>query len=155
MVDGASGANHRYPLDRLDPSAFPAADVVLCQLEMTDEVVSAAAAHPSGLFVVNAAPARPLPAEVADRADVVIVNQHEHQALASQLDRLSALVVVSLGAEGAVAYRDEIEVARAVPPSVEVVDTVGAGDAFVGCLSVELALGTDRTEALRRSCRAG
>lgn len=47
------------------------------------------------------------------------------------------LVVLTRGAEGATAYVDGCEVAVASPP-VRVVDTVGAGDAFVGGLLTTL-----------------
>lgn len=62
-----------------------------------------------------------------------------------------ALVVVTLGGKGAVAVTDAGTV-EAVAPRVEVVDTVGAGDSFMGALIDGLwqhdLLGADRREAL-------
>ncbi|WP_454853000.1 carbohydrate kinase family protein [Promicromonospora soli] len=62
-----------------------------------------------------------------------------------------ALVVVTFGGKGAVAVSDAGEV-EAVAPRVEVVDTVGAGDSFMGALIDGLwehgLLGADRRDAL-------
>lgn len=62
-----------------------------------------------------------------------------------------ALVVVTFGGKGAVAVSDAGEV-EAVAPRVEVVDTVGAGDSFMGALIDGLwqhdLLGADRRGAL-------
>ncbi|MFD7307686.1 carbohydrate kinase [Promicromonospora sp. NPDC059942] len=62
-----------------------------------------------------------------------------------------ALVVVTFGGKGAVAVSDAGEV-EAVAPSVEVVDTVGAGDSFMGALIDGLwehdLLGAARRDAL-------
>ncbi|RMI13748.1 carbohydrate kinase family protein [Cellulomonas triticagri] len=74
------------------------------------------------------------------------------------LSRGPALVVVTLGGEGALALTaagDEISITA---PEVDVADTVGAGDSFMGGLvdglwSADL-LGADRREALRAVTRA-
>ncbi|PUB29650.1 fructokinase [Promicromonospora sp. AC04] len=62
-----------------------------------------------------------------------------------------ALVVVTFGGKGAVAVSDAGEV-EAVAPQVEVVDTVGAGDSFMGALIDGLwehdLLGAERRDAL-------
>jgi ribokinase len=127
------------------------AENVLCQLEIPVEVVAAAARATSGFFALNAAPAKPVPVEVLGRADLVVVNRYELDAL-SKAPRLTAL---TLGAEGAVLLEDGAEVARAAPPKVDVVDGTAAGDAFTACMVVSLLEGRDKEEALRRSCAAG
>jgi ribokinase len=148
----APGANRRLRPEDLELDGF---DAVLCQLEIPDETVVEAARQTTGLFCVNAAPARPLPDEVLERADVIIVNQSEHDFLHDQLARFDGLLVLTLGAEGAVARRNGGDVASAVPPPVEPVDTVGAGDAFCGSLVTDLARGMDIDSALNRACVAG
>jgi ribokinase len=136
----------------LDVDGF---DAVLCQLEIPDETVAVAARETTGLFCLNAAPARSLPDELLERADVVIVNQSEHDLLGEQLAGFGGLLVLTLGAQGAVARRQGNEVASAVPPPVDPVDTVGAGDAFCGSLVTDLARGMDIDSALNRACAAG
>ena len=123
---------------------------VLCQLEIPPGVVEAAATSAS-FFALNAAPARPVAAELVRRADIVVVNRYEREAL-PETPRLTAL---TLGAEGAVLLEDGEEVARAEPPRVEAVDGTGAGDAFTACLVVSLLEGRTREDALARACRAG
>jgi ribokinase len=127
--------------------ALPAADAVLCQLEVPDEAVLAAWEQTGGLFCLNAAPARP----VAVDPDLTVVNRYELEALA----RRDGLIALTLGAEGAVLLEDGDEVARAAAPAVEAVDGTAAGDAFTACLLVSLLEGREREEALRRACAAG
>jgi len=124
---------------------------VLCQLEIPVETVADAARNTSGLFALNAAPSKPVPVEVLGRADLVVVNRYELDAL-PEAPRLAAL---TLGAEGAVLLEEGEEVARATPPRVDAVDGTAAGDAFTACMVVSLLEGRDREEALRRSCAAG
>ena len=124
---------------------------LLCQLETPVETVVEAARSTSGLFALNAAPSKPVPVEVLGRADLVVVNRYELDAL-PEAPRLTAL---TLGAEGAVLLEDGEEVARAAPPSVAAVDGTAAGDAFTACMVVSLLEGRDREESLRRSCAAG
>jgi ribokinase len=124
---------------------------VLCQLEIPIETVAAAAERAQGFFCVNAAPATRVPAEVLGRADLVVVNRYELDALAE----MPRVVALTLGAEGAAILEDGEEVLRAVPPRVDAVDGTAAGDAFTACLVVSLLEGRDREEALRRACAAG
>jgi ribokinase len=132
------GANARVP------SVSPEG-AVLCQLEIPDETVHAAARNAS-FFALNAAPARPIELE----PDLLIVNRLEHEVVSR-----GKLVAVTYGAEGAALFEDGHEVARATPPSVEAVDGTAAGDAFAACLVVSLLEGRPRQESLERACAAG
>lgn len=118
---------------------------VLCQLEVSDEVVQAAAAEAS-FFALNAAPARPIEIE----PDLLIVNRLEHEIVSR-----GRLVAVTYGAEGAALFENGEEVARADAPRIEAVDGTAAGDAFAACLVVSLLEDRPRDEALRRACVAG
>ncbi len=126
---------------------LPEHDAVLCQLEIPDAAVEAAWEACTGVFCLNAAPAR----SVAVDPDLTVVNQFELEALT----RHDGLVAVTLGAEGAQLLEDGEEVARAVPPRVDAVDGTAAGDAFTGCLLVSLLEERDYEEALERACAAG
>jgi ribokinase len=148
VVPGANAALGKDAVRSADAGSF---DAVLCQLEIPDEPLVEAARSATRLFCLNAAPARPVPAEVLGRADLVVVNRHELDALAE----VPHLVALTLGAEGAVLLEDGEEVVRAAPPEVEAVDGTAAGDAFTACLVVSLLEGRDREEALRRACAAG
>lgn len=136
------GANARLAEFDLPPS-----DAVLCQQEIPDGAIVAAWEQATGMFCLNAAPARRVPVD----PDLAIVNRFELDSLA----RTDGLVALTLGAEGAVLLEDGEEVARATPPQVEVVDGTAAGDAFAACLVVSLLEGRDQEEALTRACAAG
>ncbi len=130
-------------------------DGVICQLEVPVATVEAAARRASGLFCLNAAPSVTVPASLLDRADVIVVNEEERAALGDSLDGSEALVVVTLGARGAVAHRRGQQVAKAAAPVVATVDTVGAGDTFVAALMVRLLEGASVQDALEAGCMAG
>ena len=138
---------------RVEGEDVTGADAVLTVLEIPEHAVTAAARHATGLFVLNAAPARPVPPEVLRRADLVVVNSAEHAAL-PDLDAVRA-VAVTYGARGAVLFRDGIEVATATPPPVRVVDGTAAGDAFVGAAVAGLLSGLRDADMLVRACAAG
>lgn len=138
----APGAN-----DFVDGFELGDADAVLCQLEIPNAAVTAAWEQATGLFCLNAAPARP----VAVDPDLTVVNRYEFDALTRQ----DGLVALTLGPEGAVLLEDGEEAARAEPPRVDAVDGTAAGDAFVACLLVSHLEGRDWEEALRRACAAG
>ncbi len=127
--------------------AVPPHDAVLCQLEIPDAAVEAAWEACTGVFCLNAAPAR----AVAVDPDLTVVNRYELEALS----RRDGLVAVTLGSEGAMLLEDGEEVARATPPEVDVVDGTAAGDAFTACLLVSLLEQRDYADALRRACAAG
>jgi ribokinase len=127
------------------------AENALCQLEIPLETVAEAAGNTSGFFALNAAPSKPVPVDLLGRADLIVVNRYELDALPEP----PRLVALTLGAEGAVLLEDGDEVARASPPTVDAVDGTAAGDAFTACMVVSLLEGRDRHEALRRSCAAG
>jgi ribokinase len=138
----APGAN-----TELGSVSLPEHDAVLCQLEIPDAAVEAAWEACTGVFCLNAAPARP----VAIDPDLTVVNRFELEALT----RHDGLVAVTLGAEGAQLLEDGEEVARAVPPRVDAVDGTAAGDAFTACLLVSLLEERDYEQALERACAAG
>ena len=146
----AAGAN---AAPRVEPADVAGADAVLTVLEVPDEAVAAAARHTTGMFVLNAAPARPVAADVLHRADLIVVNRAEY----AELDGLdvAGAVAITLGAEGAVLRRGGAEVARAAPPPTTPVDGTAAGDCFTAALTVALLRGLPDAEALRYACAAG
>ena len=149
VAPGANGALSPADVDTAD------AEAVLCQLEIPLETVAAAAESAAGMFCVNTAPARPLPESVLERADLLIMNESERDVLSDSLAEVHSLVVVTLGAAGAKAYRSGRLVAEAQPPPMEAVDTVGAGDAFCGALVTALLSRDSVASALRWACAAG
>jgi ribokinase len=139
------------------------ADIVTAVNEIPAHAVLAAAraAKAAGCrFVFNAAPGRLMQQELASLCDVIIVNEAEIYQLGfgGQDDLLAAgaqTVVVTLGPAGAEAYERSGLVDRAPALDVEVIDTTGAGDAFVGAYVVALGEGMLPSAALRWGTAAG
>jgi ribokinase len=139
----------------VEAGALADADVVITVLEVPDTAVAVAAAAP-GFTVLNAAPARPLAAEVLAGVDLLVVNTDEHDLLARTVD-LDALAAVAVthGAEGAELRRRGTVAARAGSPAVDAVDGTAAGDAFCAALALALVAGEADGAALRRACTVG
>lgn len=137
------GANARVDLAGIDLADD---ETVLCQLEIELDVVVEAARRHRGYFALNAAPARSLPAELIERCDLIIVNESEY-ALIPELAR-AALVAVTYGGDGSALYRDGVRIAEAPSLPTQVVNTVGAGDAFCAALVLALRAGHDDATAL-------
>ncbi len=150
----------------------PAPDVVLLQSEVGAAVVdaAAAAAYDRGIrVVVNNGPWLPLAAATLEAADPLVVNEHEAAEacdgssaegadLADSVRRRHGCrsVVVTRGAGGASISGAESSSARIAALSVDrVVDTTGAGDAFVGTLAAVLAHGRSLRSAVEAGQRAG
>lgn len=164
-----TGANARMTTADVDAAreAIAAADVLVCQLEVPIEVTVAAlraAAESSTATVLNAAPALALPSGALADVDVLCANESEAATLLGaeidpgrELEAAHALrglgpqaVVVTLGARGC-AVASEGCAALRTAQEVEVVDTTGAGDAFVGALACALAGGASLAEAAARA----
>jgi ribokinase len=137
------GANSQLSLEGVE---FGPDEAVLCQLEVGLPVVLEAARKAAGFFVLNAAPAMDLPAELLERCDLVIVNESEY-ALIPALSS-ARLVAVTYGGEGSAMFEHGRKVAEVPSASVAVVNTIGAGDAFCAALVLALQQGLDYTRAL-------
>lgn len=146
------GANAHLRADRLDVRP---GDVLLCSLEVPLSAVAEAARaadRASARVVINLAPYAALPPDVVALADPVVVNEAEMKLLADS-DLLPASLLVTFGAAGAV--WDSLRVDAAPVAEEDLVDTVGAGDAFCGALAAALAAGASREQALAQAARAG
>jgi ribokinase len=161
----ASGANTRLDAamiaDATADLAPPPGAVCLLGFEVGDDAVRASAhwaARHALRIVLNPAPARPIPDEVLAVSPILTPNETEARALtgvdhlesaaADLADRSRAPVIVTLGADGAILWRDGQ--ARWLPATpVAAVDTTGAGDALNGILAAELATGAPLEAALR------
>lgn len=132
-----------------------AGDVLLCSLEVPLSVVAdaARAASASGArVIINMAPYAALPRDVVELCDPVVVNEHEMRLMADG-DLLPDSLLVTFGAHGARWGADQVDGLEL--PSDQVIDTVGAGDAFCGALAAALAGGSSDADALRAANAAG
>ncbi|MYA86582.1 MAG: ribokinase [Acidimicrobiaceae bacterium] len=151
-----------------------AADVVLLQLEVPLEAVSAAVRGAGGTVVLNPAPAPAtmLPPDLLDRVDVIVPNQTELATMAGhaglspigEVDPETAVAlarglpiaaaVVTLGAAGAIVVTPT-DATHLPAPAVMPVDTTAAGDAFCGALADALVGGADLVAATEWAVRVG
>jgi ribokinase len=148
----APGANAAFGPELL-PEAIEGA--LICQLELPVETVAAAVARAGGFVCLNLAPALDVPDGILKRADLIVVNEGEAEVYGKRLHGLDGLVAITWGSRGAGLFRDGVRLATAEPPEVDVVDTTGAGDAFVGALTVALLEGLSHADALAFACAAG
>jgi len=144
----AKGAND---LVIVDAGAVGEADAVVMQNEIPVAAMLEAAAACNGTLIVNAAPVRDMPEELRNRIDVLIVNEHEFDSYGKPT---RGVVVVTAGSDEVIAYQDGEVAARATPPKVEAIDTVGAGDTFVGAFAVGITSGLSLQESLERAVYA-
>jgi ribokinase len=160
------GANHAVDVEMADAttSLWAAADVIVLNLEAparTVEHVAARAARLGVRVLINAAPAVPLCPSALSVCDPLIVNEHEAATMLGSnagssfeelahglIQRGARSVVITLGGAGALIA--DLTGTETVPAySVDVVDTTGAGDAFVGAVATELSRGVCLREAVR------
>lgn len=141
----AKGANDAVAVDA---GAVGEANAVVMQNEIPVAAMLEAAAACNGTLIVNAAPVREMPEELLNRIDVLIVNEHEFEAYGRPT---RGVVVVTAGKGEVIAYQDGEIAARATPPQVDAIDTVGAGDTFVGAFAVGITSGLSLQESLERA----
>lgn len=168
----AAGANALARADAVEALKPGEGDLLLLQREVPEgECLRAARAMRAGggRVILNLAPAgEPDPALLA-LTDILIVNEHEALILARSLGWMEtepeviaqridgergAACIVTLGAAGAVGWHGGVR-RRLEAPRVEAIDTVAAGDSFVGAFAAALQSGFGFSGALQRGLAAG
>lgn len=175
IAPGAAALLSPADVDRARP-AIEAADALVLQLELPVAISAYAAAIASAKgrsVILNASPAPDTVGAVPDAlwraTSVLVVNRVEagrllggavapedvEAALAALARRFGAeTVVMTLGKDGSLARRGDDVAAQAAFPA-NVVDAVGAGDAFLGTFATALIDGAPLAVALRRGAAAG
>ena len=175
LIIVAPGANHQVGPADVDKAAPNDSDILVISAEIPAPAITRALARP-GPKILNLAPAPENAAELVAAAgehlDWLVVNESEAAAvlghpvsgLASAKKAATELTakgprhaVVTAGAHGAaLASADAPDGAHTIEGfKVHAVDTVGAGDTFVGALAVALAAGVPPPEAVRAAAAAG
>lgn len=148
----APGANRRLLPDGLE---LPAADALICQLEVPVETLHYAGEVFEGFFCINLAPALEVPLSLIQRADLIVVNETEAEFYGSALAISDGLLAITYGSNGAVLKQGVTTLAEAKPPRIEAIDTTAAGDAFTAALAVAIVEGQEPAAALQFACAAG
>jgi ribokinase len=169
----APGANRQLlPADIIPMHrAIADARLVLAQLEtpIASTLAAFAQARAGGVpTLLNAAPVMAdLPETLCALTDILVVNEVEAAALADRApdsdphaagERLLARferVVITLGERGALLFQRGETTLHCPAPAVTVIDSTGAGDAFVGAFATHWAATGDAGAALARGVSAG
>lgn len=152
----------------------PEARVLMTQLETPDETIRACAARAQQLgmtVILNPAPARSLDPSILESVNILTPNQGEARQLcgmspadsaasvdelgARLLDRGIAVVIITLGRDGARLFRRGSAPLPVPAFRVNAVDSVGAGDAFNAGLAAGLVEGDSLERAVRRAAITG
>lgn len=162
----AAGANAHLPVSHVQAALARLCTqqtVVVLQTEVSPEVIDAAASHCAERHIrviLNNGPCVRLSQDSLATADPLVVNETEAvQMLQAPPENPSELarallrecgarsVVVTLGGRGAI-WHDGTDTGHVPAETVEVVDTTGAGDTFIGTLAAALS----RKESLAQAC---
>jgi len=171
MIVVDSGANDHLS-ERHILSASPLierAQLVLAQLETPLAATRAAfdLARRAGVATfLNAAPANDaVDHQLLALTDILCVNETEGIALSGQsspepigqalLEMGPAMVILTLGVDGAMLFQRGQPPLRAHPPAVNAIDTTGAGDGFIGAFAAQWLLNQDPSAALHFALAAG
>jgi len=169
IITVASGANREVGDREIAAARRAEGDFLIICAEIPVPVIMAAMAQ-AGRAILNLAPAPPgAGAIVAAGVDWLVVNETEAGAVLGRPVRglaeagEAAVALLTAGARHAVVTAGAHGVALAGPDGagtigafrVDAVDTVGAGDTFVGALAVALAAGIPAAEAVRAASAAG
>jgi ribokinase len=174
----ASGANRTARASDVSDDLLGAANVIVLQMEVPSDEILALASRAKRLgtarVLLNLAP---MPDDIAADllnsllavTDILVANEHEalaahaqltgrtgndHEAAMAEIARTQNLTgIVTLGGRGAAAMFPDGSRRQAAALPVEVVDTTGAGDTFVGILATGLAEQRPLGQALDRACR--
>jgi ribokinase len=173
LIVVAPGANHQVGPADVAKAATSDGGILVLSAEIPAAAIAQALAQADGRKILNLAPAPDNAAELVaaagERLDWLVVNESEAAAvlghpvsgLADARKAATELTakgprhaVVTAGAHGAaLAAPDGTHTIDGFP--VHPVDTVGAGDTFVGALAVALAAGVPPPEAMRAAAAAG
>ncbi|WP_236789625.1 ribokinase [Amycolatopsis sp. GM8] len=165
VVPGANGDVAGHHVEALR-SLLRQGDILVAQLELPLPVVAAALRVARGRgarTILNAAPISDV-SDLVGAVDILVINETEAEVLAGRYGlaaadprttatelarRLDVEVVTTLGANGVVMAGPGGDAACHVPGrAIEVTDTTGAGDTFVGAFAAALAAGGDPRKAL-------
>jgi ribokinase len=162
--------------------AIARAQLVLAQFEIGDEPIAEAfylAREAGALTLLNPSPYRDVLPDILVQTSILVLNRVEALHMGSALglidaesdasvdsDALQSLarrlrdvgpetVVITLGADGALACRGDGMLLHQPAFVIEVIDTLGAGDAFSAALAVSLAEGRPFAQCLQRAAACG
>jgi ribokinase len=177
MISVAPGSNAKLGAEDINMRAdiIKNASVLVLQMEIPMETIKEAfnlALKGDVIKILNPAPLKPIPLEVLKKVDIMVPNEGElfqlhsflkfekkngsnvkEQIIQASRD-ISSLginyIITTLGKRGCIVYnKSKDEVSEIPAPLVKTIDTVGAGDCFIGVLIGKLSKGVPIITAVK------
>lgn len=169
MISVAPGANAKLRVEDINMRAeiIKNASVLVLQMEIPMETIKEAfklALKGDVIKILNPAPLKSIPLEVLKTVDIIVPNEGElfqlhsflkfekkngsngkEQIIQASRDISSIginYIITTLGKRGCIVYKKNNDEVSEIPaPLVKPIDTVGAGDCFIGVLAGKLSKG--------------
>jgi ribokinase len=161
LIAVASGANAEVVAEAVPDDLLSPGTILLCQMEVPIAETAALirrAARGGARSILNLAPAMHIETELLGDIDLLVANAAEAATLggdpAAIARRLRQGFVVTHGAAGSTAFLADGRRLDIPALAIDVVDTTGAGDTFVGVLAAGLDHRLALDIALRRASAA-
>ena len=176
MISVAPGANLKLSPGEIKSKAniIKNANSLVVQMEIPIETINEIfniASEGDVIKILNPAPLKPIPLNIFENIDIIIPNEGELFRLCSLLE-LGVLsnkgkqkilqaskkicdlglnfIITTLGNKGSIIYnKEKDDIIEITAPKVKAVDTVGAGDCFIGVLASKLSKGETIVKAVK------
>ncbi|MFX1418968.1 MAG: ribokinase [Promethearchaeota archaeon] len=176
MISVAPGANSKLSEEDLEVKTeiIKNANVIIVQMEIPIETIRKVlniAAKCDVVTILNPAPLKPIPIDVLENLDVIIPNKGElfrlHSLLGfkdlQKIDRQKIIdaskdlatlgikyIITTLGNKGCLIFNGKKNSVKEIPAlKVNAIDTVGAGDCFIGVFASMLSQGEPILNAVK------
>jgi ribokinase len=176
MISVAPGANFKINSEdiRSKSDIIKRAKIIVVQMEISIEIIEeifSIASTGKAIKILNPAPLKLIPLEILKKVDIIIPNEGELYRLHSLLGfekltikgkqkiiqavrEISSIgtryIITTLGNKGCLIFNRKKDAFLEIPaPKVKAVDTVGAGDCFIGVLASRLSKGENILTAVK------
>lgn len=176
MISVAPGSNYRLTPEEVQSCAeiIKSSSSTIVQMEIpmnTIKEIFNIASYGNTIKILNPAPLKPIPLEVLEKVDILVPNEGELYSLCSlvgfehipgegevKIENASKIIselgityiLTTLGRRGCIIYSKNEEKFVKIPAiKVKAIDTVGAGDCFIGVLASRLSSGGSIVNAVK------
>jgi ribokinase len=176
MISVAPGANFKLNSEEIRSKIdiIKRAKIIVVQMEISIDIIEeifSIASTGKAIKILNPAPFKPIPLEILKKVDIIIPNEGELYRLHSFLGfekltikgkqkiikaarKISSIgtryIITTLSHKGCLIFNRKKDAFFEIPaPEVKAVDTVGAGDCFIGVLASRLSKGENILNAVK------
>ncbi|MFX1315321.1 MAG: ribokinase [Promethearchaeota archaeon] len=176
MISVAPGANFNLSVEEIKAKEdiIKNSSILVVQMEISIEVIAEIlniASKGNVIKILNPAPLKPIPSNILKNIDIIVPNEGELFRLYSLLELHGVsgegkekifqasrdichlgpkIIITTRGNKGCTVYNRENDlIIEILAPKVKAVDTVGAGDCFIGVLASKLSKGEKIIKAVK------